>query len=98
MAEDKGGCPDSESDGCDYLHSANKTMTKPAVHPAIRRYSQGEISALRAAAIPGDSTTVGEVIFMTKQAGLASPQPPVEQELVELARARRVLGIDVKTL
>ena len=64
------------------------------VHPAIRRYSAGEISASKAAAILGEKATVADVFVMTRRAGLPLPRPPREQEQAELAHALRVLGLD----
>jgi hypothetical protein len=65
-----------------------------AVHPAIVRYANGSISAVRAAGLLGNMVTVAEVILMTKAAGLLPPQQTPEQEKAELARARHVLGMD----
>ena len=63
------------------------------VHPAIRRYAAGEISAMRAASVLGGRTTVADVIVLLRQAGLRPPEPPPEQARAELAHARRVLGL-----
>ncbi len=68
-------------------------MTDP-VNPIIRRYANGEISAMQAAGLLGEPTSVADVIVMLKQAGLSPPRPPPEQEAAELAHARRVLGWD----
>ncbi len=70
-------------------------MTDPApVHPAIYRYSAGEISATKAADSLGGNATVADVFVLTRQAGLPLPRPPREQEQAELAHALRVLGLD----
>lgn len=63
------------------------------VHPAIRRYAAGEISAMRAASVLGGRATVADVIVLLRQAGLRPPEPPPEQARAELAHARRVLGL-----
>ena len=68
-------------------------MTDP-VHPVIRRYADGEISAMQAATALGTWASVADVIVMLRQAGLQPPRPPPEQEQAELAHARRVLGLD----
>lgn len=68
-------------------------MTKP-VHPAIRRYSAGEMSAAKAADLLGEKATVADVFVMTRQAGLPLPRPPREQEQAELAHALKVLGLE----
>jgi hypothetical protein len=69
-------------------------MTESApVHPAIRRYSAGEISAGKAADLLGEKATVADVFVMTRQAGLPLPRPPREQEEAELAHALKVLGL-----
>ena len=67
-----------------------------AVHPVIRRYAAGEISAMEAASALGEPATVADVIVMLRQAGLKPPEPPPEQARAELAHARRVLGLDHK--
>lgn len=67
---------------------------KQDVHPAVRRYVDGEISALRAAALLGDDATVADVVMMVKAAGLKPPRQTPEKESSELARARHVLGMD----
>ncbi len=64
------------------------------VHPVIRRYADGEISAMQAASEFGGRTTVADVIVMLRQAGLQPPEPPPEQSRAELEHARRVLGLD----
>lgn len=64
------------------------------IHPVIRRYAAGEISAMQAASELGDTATVADVIVMLRQAGLKPPEPPPEQARAELARARHVLGLD----
>jgi hypothetical protein len=71
-------------------------MTEPIqpVHPAIRRYAAGEISAAKAADILGERATVADVFVMTRQAGLPLPRPPREQEQAELAHALKVLGLE----
>ena len=67
-------------------------MTEPAaVHPAIRRYAAGEISAAKAADNLGDGATIADVFVMTRSAGLLLPRPPREQEQAELAHALRIL-------
>jgi hypothetical protein len=64
------------------------------IHPTIRRYAAGEISAMQAASELGGTATVADVIFMLRQAGLKPPEPPREQAQAELARARHILGLD----
>ncbi|MGH7154511.1 MAG: hypothetical protein ACREF3_11350 [Acetobacteraceae bacterium] len=64
-----------------------------AIHPAIRRYASGEISATRAADMLGGGATVADVYVMTIQAGLPLPRPPREREQAELAHALKVLGL-----
>ena len=68
----------------------------PPVHPAIRRYAAGEISAMQAAGLLGDRATVADVIVMARMAGLEPPRQPLEAERAELARARAVLGLRPK--
>jgi hypothetical protein len=68
-------------------------MTIP-VHPVIRRYADGEISAMQAASELGGRTTVADVIVMLRQAGLKPPEPSPAQSRAELAHARHVLGLD----
>jgi hypothetical protein len=69
-------------------------MTEPpSIHPAIRRYAAGEISANKAADLLGDNATVADVFVMTRDAGLPLPRPPRAQEQAELAHALKVLGI-----
>lgn len=65
-----------------------------AVHPAIRRYSAGEISANKAADLLGRGAMVADVYVLTRRAGLPLPRPPRAQEEAELAHALSVLGID----
>ena len=65
----------------------------PTVHPIIRRYAAGELSAERAADALGPDVSVSEVIIMLRQAGLTPPEPPAAQQAAELAHARRVLGL-----
>ena len=65
-----------------------------AVHPVIRRYADGQISAMQAATELGVWATVADVIVMLRQSGLAPPGPPPAQEAAELVHARRVLGLD----
>ena len=67
-------------------------MTDP-VHPAIRRYASGEISAMQAATLLGVKANVADVIVMAARAGFAPPEPPPEQQAAELAHAKRILGI-----
>jgi hypothetical protein len=64
------------------------------IHPVIRRYAAGEISAMQAAGELGGRTTVADVIVMLRQAGLKPPEPPPEQSRAELAHARHILGLD----
>jgi hypothetical protein len=64
-----------------------------ASHPAIRRYSAGEISATKAADLLGEDFTVADVFVLTRQAGLPLPRPPREREQAELAHALKVLGL-----
>lgn len=68
-------------------------MSEP-VHPAIRRYAAGEISATKAADMLGGGATVADVFVMTRQAGLPLPRPPREREEAELAHALKVLGLE----
>ncbi len=69
-------------------------MTDPApVHPAIRRYAAGEISAAKAADIVGEKATVADVFVMTRQAGLPLPRQSHEKEQAELAHALKILGL-----
>lgn len=69
-------------------------MTDPApVHPAIRRYAAGEISATKAADILGEKATVADVFVMTRQAGLPLPRQPHEKERAELVHALKILGL-----
>lgn len=68
-------------------------MIRP-VHPAIRRYAAGELSAMQAADLLGPSATIADVIVMLRQAGLQPPEPPPDQARAELAHARHVLGLD----
>ncbi len=67
------------------------------IHPAIRRYAAGEISAMQAATELGEPANVGDVIVMLRQAGLRPPEPPAEQQRAELAHARDILGLDRPT-
>lgn len=67
---------------------------KAPIHPVIRRYAEGEISATQAASLLGDRASVGDVIAMLHEAGLAPPLPSPDQQKAELARARHVLGLD----
>jgi hypothetical protein len=73
--------------------SEAKAMNEP-VHPAIRRYAAGEISANKAADLLGERATVADVFVMTLQAGLSLPRPPREQEQAELKHALKVLGLE----
>jgi hypothetical protein len=68
-------------------------MNQP-VHPAIRRYAAGEISASKAADMLGDRATVADVFVMTRRAGLPLPRPSREQEQAELEHALKVLGLE----
>ena len=63
-----------------------------AVHPAIRRYAAGEISAMKAADMVGEGATVGDVFVLTRRAGLTLPRPARVREAAELAHAVQVLG------
>jgi hypothetical protein len=69
-------------------------MTSSPIHPVIRRYADGEISALKAASLLGDGVSVADVIVMLHLAALPPPLPPPEQQQAELAHARRVLGLE----
>jgi hypothetical protein len=60
----------------------------------IRRYAAGEITAMQAAGLLGGNNTVADVIWRLRQLGLHPPSPPPEQEAAELARARKILGLD----
>jgi hypothetical protein len=64
------------------------------VHPAIRSYAAGKISAAKAADILGPRTTVADVFVMTREAGLPIPRQSQEGEQAELARALKVLGLE----
>lgn len=66
------------------------------VHPVIRRYAAGELSAERAADALGPGVSVSEVIAMLREAGLPPPEPPAAQGATELARARLLLGVAVR--
>ncbi len=69
-------------------------MNQPVpIHPAIRRYAAGEISAAKAADLLGDKATIADVFVMTRQSGLPIPRPSPEQEKAELAHALKVLGL-----
>ena len=61
------------------------------VHPVIRRYADGEISAMRAASILSGRVSVADVIVAPRQAGL---KPLPDQARAELALVWRVLGLD----
>ena len=74
-----------------YINPAKSMTELASVHPAICRYSAGEISAANAADSLGGGATVADVFVMTRLAGLALPRPPREQEQAELAHAIRVL-------
>ena len=67
-------------------------MTHP-VHPVIQRYAAGDISAMRAAGLLGEPVSVADVITMLHDAGLPPPLPPEAQQRVELAHAKRILGL-----
>lgn len=69
-------------------------MTDAPVHPAIRRYSAGEIPAWKAADLLGPGATVADVYVLTRRAGLPLPRPPREREEAELAHALKVLGLE----
>jgi len=60
----------------------------------IRRYAAGEITAMQAAGLLGGNNTVADVIWRLRQLGLQPPGPSPEQEAAELARARKILGLD----
>ena len=62
----------------------------------IRRYSTGEISAMKAADLLGGTATVADVFVLTRQAGLPLPRPPREREEAELRHARTILGLPSK--
>lgn len=64
------------------------------MHPAIRRYAAGEISAMEAATELGEPANVGDVIVLLQRAGLRPPEPPAEQQRGELSHARQVLGLE----
>ncbi len=63
------------------------------VHPIIRQYAEGRISAMQAASMLGRDATAGDVIALLELAGLPPPLPPADQQIAELAHARRVLGL-----
>jgi hypothetical protein len=65
-----------------------------SVHPAIRRYAAGDISASQAAGMLGERATVADVFVMTRQAGLGVPRQSREQETTEFAQVLRVLGLE----
>lgn len=67
-------------------------ITRP-VHPAILRYSRGEIDASRAADLLGRDASVHDVIAELRDAGLEPPRPPPEEERTQLERALKVLGL-----
>jgi hypothetical protein len=64
------------------------------VHPAIRRYAAGEISASKAADLLGERATVADVFVMIRQSGLPLPRQTREQEQAELNHALKVLGLE----
>jgi hypothetical protein len=66
---------------------------KPPVHPAILKYTSGELSAGQAADLLGPTATVADVIVMAKNAGLGPPRQSARDEATELAHARAILGI-----
>ncbi len=70
-------------------------MTAP-IHPIIRRYAEGKISANQAAGLLGDQATVGDVIAMLRAAGLEPRRLPPKEERAELARAIALLGLSPK--
>lgn len=45
------------------------------IHPAIRRYAAGEISANKAADLLGDHATVADVFVLTREAGPPAASP-----------------------
>ena len=61
-----------------------------SVNPAIVSYSQGEISASKAADLLGPDATIHDVVFQLREAGLSPPREPREVEQAQLAKARRV--------
>jgi len=63
------------------------------IHPALLRYSKGEISAGSAANLLGPDATIHDVIYQMRELGLEPPQPDQEREQRNLAKARRALGI-----
>ena len=65
----------------------------PIVHAAILRYSQGEISASKAADLLGPDATINDVVFQLREAGLPPPREPREVELAQLAKARKLFGL-----
>ncbi len=68
----------------------------PTVHPAILRYSRGEINASRAADLLGPDATIHDVIYQLREAGLEPPRQPREVELAQLSRARQLFGLAPK--
>ena len=64
------------------------------VHPVIRRYAAGEISAMKAAGLLGEPASVADVIAMLHAAGLPPPLPPEQHQRTELAHAKRILGLE----
>jgi hypothetical protein len=87
------GRADSESGFRADLYQSAKAMNGP-VHPAIRHYAAGEISASKAADMLGERATVADVFVMTRQAGLPLPRQSPKQEQAELKHALKVLGLE----
>ena len=66
------------------------TVTAP-VHPAVRRYSAGEISARDAAELMSGDATVHDVIYQLREAGL--PLPCHRSSAADMERARKMFGL-----
>jgi hypothetical protein len=71
---------------------AMKSIT-PTIHPALLRYSRGEISIGSAANLLGPDATIHDVIAQMRILGLEPPPPDWAREERNLAKARRALGL-----
>jgi hypothetical protein len=63
----------------------------PTIHTAIRRYSEGQITASQAADLMGGDATVHDVIYQLKVAGL--PLPRFTSSEAEMAKASKMFGL-----
>ena len=61
-------------------------------HPAVLRYSQGEISTFEAATIMGGDTTVHDVVHQLRQARLPLLRHDRKPDQAALAKARKLFG------